>query len=461
MAVVDELVTLIGYKLDERGAATLKAAKSEVVDMAKKVAALSVAVIAGKTAFQGWFSGVLENSMQLQRLSDDTNTSAQALQSWGYAVGRMGGDAKGALSNLQSFQRGLHSVIPGQGNFALKFFVPEFNQNTDLEQSLTLLAEKFKKMIAKDPVNGKLDAFRTANAVGLNDDNARLLMKGREGVLEMMNQFKALNGGVGTDKQVKQNAELWQSFYDLKTSVSGYAMQLSSKLTPYIKDVIDWTNEWIKKNRELHATQIELAAQKISDSPKQAKGWWESLKDSIENVGNAEIGWFESLKSHYPHITAWIKDIGALIKGSFTLDFDIFGRMWAGIKTDGAKIMSFLSDMGDAVAKIFKSGGWLFDKFLQFFGIGYDGKGFGQATPDDKKNIPNADYWKTQIGANAQALYQPQQSVIVPSVSNHQSATNNYNQIDMRIDGSKHPVETGRAVSGALSSYLLNPVRSY
>ena len=33
MAVVDELVTLIGYKLDERGAATLKAAKSEIVDM--------------------------------------------------------------------------------------------------------------------------------------------------------------------------------------------------------------------------------------------------------------------------------------------------------------------------------------------------------------------------------------------------------------------------------------------
>ena len=125
MAVVDELVTLIGYKLDERGAATLKAAKAEIVDMAKKVAALSVAVIAGKTAFQGWFSGVLENSMQLQRLSDDTNVSAQALQAWGYAVGRMGGDAKGALADLEQFQLAMHSVIPGQGNFALKFFIPE------------------------------------------------------------------------------------------------------------------------------------------------------------------------------------------------------------------------------------------------------------------------------------------------------------------------------------------------
>jgi len=461
MAVVDELVTLIGYKLDERGAATLKAAKSEVVDMAKKVAALSVAVIAGKTAFQGWFSGVLENSMQLQRLSEDTNVSAESLQAWGYAAGRMGGDAKGALSNLQSFQRGLHSVVPGQFNQGLALQLPEYLQGQvkTLDQALSLLSAKYSALAKQGP-EGKLQAFRLGNAAGLNDDNTRLLMEGAEGLQKLKKAYQDLGGGVGNDKQVKQNAELWQSFYDLKTSVAGHAMQVSGKLTPYIKDVIDWTNEWIKRNHELHATQIELAAQKISDSPRQAKGWWEELKDSIDNVGKAEINWFESLKSHYPHITAWLKGWGEMLKGSFSYDFDIFGKMWAGIKTDGAKIMSFLADMGEAVGKIFKSGGWLFDKFLQFTGIGYDGKGFNPTSPEKNQGIGGVNPWNSLNGGN-QPLYQPQQSVVIPNTNNHQSTTTNYNQIDMRIDGSKHPVETGRATAGALSNYLMNPARAY
>ena len=74
----------------------------------------------------------------------------------------------------------------------------------------------------------------------------------------------------------------------------------------------------------------------------------------------------------------------------------------------------------------------------------------------DTRNL-TMDYLRTILHIDSKI---PQNVVVPGTTNNQQSATNNY-QIDMRIDGSKHPVETGRAVSGALSSYLLNPVRSY
>ena len=461
MAVVDELVTLIGYKLDERGAATLKAAKAEIVDMAKKVAALSVAVIAGKTAFQGWFSGVLENSMQLQRLSDDTNVSAQALQAWGYAVGRMGGDAKGALADLEQFQLAMHSVIPGQGNFALKFFIPEFNKNSGLEETLTLVSNLLQKIEQADPINGKLNAFRTGLAMGFhNKDNVRLLMKGSTGVAEMLGKYKELNGGIGTDKQVKQNAELWQSFFDLKTSVSGYARQISSKLTPYIKDAIDWTNEWIKKNRELNDQTLDRYVKTIKEAAKEVKGSLDLISDGYTNSRAGHDNFFDSVKKDYPFLYSAVSTVSKE-----------FSTLWNTLKLGKQEFKDLGEDIGILVNFIetsFKKVASLLDKILLFREMWLSAFKTDDKNVKTKPNETNSekdvdtrnltmDYLRTILHIDSKI---PQNVVVPGTTNNQQSATNNY-QIDMRIDGSKHPVETGRAVSGALSSYLLNPVRSY
>lgn len=447
MAVVDELVTLIGYKLDERGAATLKAAKTEIVDMAKKVAALSITVIAGKTAFQGWFSNILENSMQLQKLSDDTNISAEALQTWGYAAGRMGGDAKGALTNIQAFQRGLHGAMPWQINEPLAMQLPEYLQNPNMavNEVLNLLSAKYSALAKQGP-EGKLKAFRLGNAGGLNDDNTRLLMQGAEGLQKLKKMYEDLGGGVGTDKQVDENAKLWQSFFDLKTAAEGYSSHLLSKLSPSITHVINDIKNWIIKNKELHDQQIAFAEQKTSEilgiaptskkkpedekEPEDEKlsgDWGKSFNTAIEDAQDNLDEFYDYLKTS----TENIKGVLVNIKNIFV---DLGKSVWDAFDSIGGQVFEqAIENLGEtelAFLKVGKAVVWVIDEIAKLSGL-------------DLK-FPSA--------------YTLPQLVTLPEPSNnHQSTTTNYNQIDMRIDGTKHPVETGKAVAGAISAYFMNP----
>ena len=434
MPVVDELVTLIDYKLDERGVATLNAAKKGVVEMASKVAALAAAIVVGRTAFQGWINGIVDQSMKLQTLSDDTGISAAAFERWGYMVQHLGGDAKTSMASIEALQLSLKSVVPGViPNPMLVKQIPEVMRQGGIEiDEVMMKLHRLYADLAKTP-GGVQQAFRFGASIGLDKGTVRALMQSDEIVNKMMKDWHALNGDATNDKSIKANAELWKSFDNLKTGIHGYEMQLATLVAPTIQRLLDKTNELITANQNLDKSFVKPAQKAgrsfsemiTSDGSGKSTGNWAVFEEHINAIGNSVQDLYNFAVHKTTHIVALAKDIGdriaTVIKGVVRFAASLGGTLITdAIGMIGGFVQVF-STLGKNIL-------WVLDLLAR-----YEKTGFKPETP--QVNNPYA----PTLGSSSQS------SIPVDL------------RIDMHVNGQKHSITT-KAVPGALNAYFFDPL---
>lgn len=418
MAIVDELVTILGLKLAPDALSKLKSFKDGVSSVTKTVAGLGLAVT-GLTAAAGVFiKGVVDEAAELDKLSQKTGISTTALQEWGYAAQKSGLDAKAIQSDIVSLQKTMSSPIPGQFNHTLAMFgVSARNSSGELkttDQLLAGMADKFQGM-------SQQKAAQWASKLGISDDTLLLLRKGREGLEELRQEAHKL-GGIIPEDSIKRAAEFKKQVAELTFALRGITSQVALATLPALSKLVDTFKGFIESNREwialgLGALMDGIVAgfERFFGVVKKIFERFSPLTDAIkeflpemeasEVVTHLVTGALTGLLFILSPIIAKFALIGAAVVLAMAVFEDFFTYLEGGDSVIGHLFNSFEERWPDLFAALKQVGTFLYDFLIKrledaWEAIKYVGEAFaeiGALILDNLNTIagPIADFFKT------------------------------------------------------------------
>ena len=267
MAVVDELVTILGVKLGPGAMNKLGDFKKSIASVAKGVTMLGAAVT-GAAAVAGMFiKGQVEQAAQLQKLADTTGMSTTALQEWSYAAGQAGADAGRVQKDLGALNKKFMDAGKGA------------------EESLLRMADSFSRM-TEDAAQAE------GRRLGLSHDTILLLKKGRDGVEELRQEAHKL-GGIIPEKSIKLAAEFKKKLEALKFTLKGMASQLALATIPTFDSLVERFKKWLDANKEW----IKL---KLNDVISGINAGLEDFGDIIDRAKKKLKEWTEKIEEFLP-----------------------------------------------------------------------------------------------------------------------------------------------------------------
>lgn len=226
MAVVDELVTVLSTVLgdgSEKAVDTYKKGLEGVVATVKEATKRFAMAATGLTAF---VAGAVNSAASIQKVSETTGVSTDALQEWSYAAKSVGVSASAVESDLAKMQK--QAMWTGR--------------------SLESWADTFKGMSAPQ-------ANMWGDAIGISPDTVRLLREGREGIAALRKEAHAV-GAVISPEDLKRAAQLKTSVMSLTTQLRAFGTTIAIGTLPMIDKLVTSFKEWLNVNKEWVASNI-------------------------------------------------------------------------------------------------------------------------------------------------------------------------------------------------------------
>lgn len=226
MAVVDELVTVLSTVLgdgSEKAVDTYKKGLEGVVATVKEATKRFAMAATGLTAF---VAGAVNSAASIQKVSETTGVSTDALQEWSYAAKSVGVSASAVESDLAKMQK--QALWTGR--------------------SLESWADTFKGMSAPQ-------ANMWGDAIGISPDTVRLLREGREGIAALRKEAHAV-GAVISPEDLKRAAQLKTSVMSLTTQLRAFGTTIAIGTLPMIDKLVTSFKEWLNVNKEWAASNI-------------------------------------------------------------------------------------------------------------------------------------------------------------------------------------------------------------
>lgn len=226
MAVVDELVTVLSTVLgdgSEKAVDTYKKGLDGVVATVKEATKRFAMAATGLTAF---VAGAVNSAASIQKVSETTGVSTDALQEWAYAAKSVGVSASAVESDLAKMQK--QAMWTGR--------------------SLESWADTFKGMSAPQ-------ANMWGDAIGISPDTVRLLREGREGIAALRKEAHAV-GAVISPEDLKRAAQLKTSVMSLTTQLRAFGTTIAIGTLPMIDKLVTSFKEWLNVNKEWAASNI-------------------------------------------------------------------------------------------------------------------------------------------------------------------------------------------------------------
>lgn len=226
MAVVDELVTVLSTVLgdgSEKAVDTYKKGLEGVVATVKEATKRFAMAATGLTAF---VAGAVNSAASIQKVSETTGVSTDALQEWDYAAKSVGVSASAVESDLAKMQK--QAMWTGR--------------------SLESWADTFKGMSAPQ-------ANMWGDAIGISPDTVRLLREGREGIAALRKEAHAV-GAVISPEDLKRAAQLKTSVMSLTTQLRAFGTTIAIGTLPMIDKLVTSFKEWLNVNKEWVASNI-------------------------------------------------------------------------------------------------------------------------------------------------------------------------------------------------------------
>lgn len=305
MAVADELITILGVDVARDAIAKLESFKNGVDSVKKTLLGLSV-VITGAAATMGLMvKGAADEAMELQKLSEKTGISTDALQEWGYAAKKSGLDAKAITNDLTNLQKTMSSPIPGQFNQTMAMFgVSARDASGKLkttDQVLLDMAGKFQSM-------NQQKAAQWASKLGISDDTLLLLRKGKDGIEELRKEAHKL-GGIIPEESIKRAADFKRQLAELQFAFHGITSQVAIAMIPALSRVVDLFKAWIGQNKEWLQQKLAVLMEGIVNGFEKFWGVVKKVKDALKPL-------LDKLEPLTKHIKDNKKAVSDLVSGA-------------------------------------------------------------------------------------------------------------------------------------------------
>ncbi len=231
MAIVDELVTVLGVKVAagaEGAMGRFKASIDGIANTAKQFGVIASVAVAGVAVM---VKGAIDQAAELDNISRKTGLSTTALQEWGYAAATVGADAKGVYADLEKLSKGFGLARRGS------------------EQRLMNIADRMQ---------GKSDfqAQRIGSFYGLSEDTIKLLQRGREGVIALREEAQKM-GVITPEATIKRAAQLKKNISELTFVFRSFTQSLALSAVPAIEKVTKGLRAWLRENQALVAQKME------------------------------------------------------------------------------------------------------------------------------------------------------------------------------------------------------------
>lgn len=281
MAVVDELVTVLSTVLgdgSEKAVDTYKKGLDGVVATVKEATKRFAMAATGLTAF---VAGAVNSAASIQKVSETTGVSTDALQEWAYAANSVGVSASAVESDLAKMQK--QAMWTGR--------------------SLESWADTFKGMSVPQ-------ANMWGEAIGISPDTVRLLREGREGIAALRKEAHSV-GAVISPEDLKRAAQLKTSVMSLTTQLRAFGTTIAIGTLPMIDKLVTSFKEWLNVNKEWVASNItkflENLGRVFSELWEDGKKLVDWFKETLGPIGDFGKKLWEA--------TDWAK----LLKGALVL----------------------------------------------------------------------------------------------------------------------------------------------
>lgn len=288
MPTVDELVTVLGIEIDpatKSGMANFQ----QGLDRIRTIARNATIALAGFGVATGMMvKNAAEEANELQKLSDKTGISTEALQEWGYAAAKSGLDAKSIQNDLVSLQKTMSSPIPGQFNMTMAMFgVSARGANGQLkttDQLLLDMSNKFQGM-------SQQRAAQWASKLGFSDDTLLLLRKGKEGIEALRKEGRDL-GAIISAEAIKRAAEFHKRLSDSQFVMHTLSMQLSISLIPAMTRILDVFDGLVTESKGWVATRLAEFSGGLATAIERIVKAFEAVKEKVKPATDAFTNFF-------------------------------------------------------------------------------------------------------------------------------------------------------------------------
>lgn len=281
MAVVDELVTVLSTVLgdgSEKAVDTYKKGLDGVVATVKEATKRFAMAATGLTAF---VAGAVNSAASIQKVSETTGVSTDALQEWAYAAKSVGVSASAVESDLAKMQK--QAMWTGR--------------------SLESWADTFKGMSVPQ-------ANMWGEAIGISPDTVRLLREGREGIAALRKEAHSV-GAVISPEDLKRAAQLKTSVMSLTTQLRAFGTTIAIGTLPMIDKLVTSFKEWLNVNKEWVASNITKFLENLG---RVFNELWEDGKKLVDWFKEA-LGPIGDFGKKLWEATDWAK----LLKGALVL----------------------------------------------------------------------------------------------------------------------------------------------
>lgn len=281
MAVVDELVTVLSTVLgdgSEKAVDTYKKGLDGVVATVKEATKRFAMAATGLTAI---VAGAVNSAASIQKVSETTGVSTDALQEWAYAAKSVGVSASAVESDLAKMQK--QAMWTGR--------------------SLESWADTFKGMSVPQ-------ANMWGDAIGISPDTVRLLREGREGIAALRKEAHSV-GAVISPEDLKRAAQLKTSVMSLTTQLRAFGTTIAIGTLPMIDKLVTSFKEWLNVNKEWVASNITKFLENLG---RVFNELWEDGKKLVDWFKEA-LGPIGDFGKKLWEATDWAK----LLKGALVL----------------------------------------------------------------------------------------------------------------------------------------------
>ncbi|WAT31817.1 phage tail tape measure protein [Pseudomonas sp. GXZC] len=299
MAVVDELVTLLGLRADPRNKQAAESLQSTLKAVKVGAAAAVAAVAAMAGGMVAFVSSVAETEDAAGKFADSIGVSYQALQELEYAAQRSGNSIEDMRLVLGRLSTELLDAKTGKTNEALARLglsaTDAAGRLKPADQMLGEISGKFEQLSKAEQVN-------FAKSLGIRPNMVKLLQQGAAG-LEALRQAARETGAVLPEEAKQRAADYNDSLLDLRMSIKAIGRSFAVYVMPGL-------TETYRRMQQL----VNAARPKVVRLLTQL---WDGLGIALDNVSTLVGGaWqmFKRLLAPLGRLLDWLPNInGSLI----------------------------------------------------------------------------------------------------------------------------------------------------
>lgn len=261
MAIANELVQLLSFKLSDQSKAAFETFKKGLDDLRTGMKTVATAATATGTAIALTIKSVSDGAVELTNLSKTTGIATKTLQEYKYAAESVGVSSDAVTSDLQMLIETMSSPIPGEFNEALFMMgIGIRDASGQMKSADALLGD------IADKLNGMNEqkALQWANRLGLSNDTLVLIKQGRLGLEQLRKEANAL-GAVIPEESLKRGAEFKKSLNALEFAFKGVGRTVALSVAPGLTDVVTSMKDWIVANSQILKQGIEKTVKGLGD----------------------------------------------------------------------------------------------------------------------------------------------------------------------------------------------------